>query len=259
MAIALCLAAAVLYVLGGRRPVRLLDAAPRWNARQWRTTAFFAGLVMLVLGTSTPVDALTRQSLSARTAQLMALLMVVAPLLVIGAPHPRFLRLLRNRRHDNRSPSWVPAAAFVLFNGAVILSFLPPIYQATARSGWGPQLFLLAMVGLAYLFWSQVIDQPPGRCRLSHLGRAVYLLLSSAQLRILGIVLGFASASFYPVPLVDQQVAAGIVMVPGVLTDLVVLTVCLYLWLGQDDRHSLRHGDPGGRRRQLLRQRTAVR
>ncbi|HVS07204.1 MAG TPA: cytochrome c oxidase assembly protein [Candidatus Dormibacteraeota bacterium] len=248
MAVSLGIILAVIYFLGGRRPVRLLGAAPRWNARQWRTTAFFAGLVMLMLGTSTPVDALTRQSLSARTAQLMALLMVVAPLLVIGAPHPRFLRLIRNGRSDNRSLSWVPAAAFVLFNGAVILSFLPPIYQATARSGWAGQLFLLAMVGLAYMFWSQVIDQPPGRCRLSHLGRAVYLLLSSAQLRILGIVLGFASASFYPVPLVDQQVAAGIVMVPGVLTDLVVLMVCLYLWLGQDDRRQAGRGDSDGRR-----------
>jgi len=55
-------------------------------------------------------------------------------------------------------------------------------------------------------------------------------------------VLGFASASFYPVPLVDQQIAAGILMVPGVLTDLVVLTVCLYLWLGQDDRRQPRLG-----------------
>jgi cytochrome c oxidase assembly factor CtaG len=72
-------------------------------------------------------------------------------------------------------------------------------------------------------------------------------------------VLGFAPAPFYPVALTDQQIAAGIIMVPGVLTDLVVLTVCLYLWLGQDDRRSRRHGDPGGRRRPALRQRTAVR
>jgi cytochrome c oxidase assembly factor CtaG len=236
MAVPLSIILAGIYLLGGRRPVRLLGTAPHWTARQWRASAFFAGLVMLALGTSAPVDALTRQSLSARTAQLMALLMVVAPLLVLGAPQPRFLRLIRRGRQDRRSPSWVPPAAFVLFNGAVILSFLPAIYQATAGSGWAPQLFQLAMVGLAYLFWSQVIAQPPGQCRLSHLGRVVYLFLSSAQLRVLGVVLGFASASFYPVPLVDQQVAAGIVMVPGVLTDLVVLTVCLYLWLGQEEQ-----------------------
>jgi hypothetical protein len=57
----------------------------------------------------------------------------------------------------------------------------------------------------------------------------------------------------------DQQIAAGIVMVPGVLTDLIVLTVCLYLWLGQDGRRQVRHGDPGGGRRPAIAQRTAVR
>jgi hypothetical protein len=47
--------------------------------------------------------------------------------------------------------------------------------------------------------------------------------------------------------------------VPGVLTDLVVLTVCLYLWLGQEDRQQVRRGDPGGRRLPALGQRAAAR
>jgi len=135
MAVPLGIILALFYLLGGRRPVRLLGSEPHWNARQWRACAFFAGLVLLALGTSAPLDALTRQSLSGRTAQLMALLMVVAPLLVLGAPQPRFLRLIQTRRYDNRSPSWVPAAAFLLFNGAVILSFVPAIYEATAGFG----------------------------------------------------------------------------------------------------------------------------
>lgn len=42
--------------------------------------------------------------------------------------------------------------------------------------------------------------------------------------------------SLYGVPLIDQQLAAGILIVPGVLTDLIVITVCLYLWLAQDER-----------------------
>ena len=240
MAIALCLTAAVLYVLGGRRPVRLLGAPRRWNSRRWRATAFFAGLVMIAVVLSGPVDALARQSFSARTAQLIGLVMVAAPLLVLGAPHPRWRRLIGRPLQGHASSPWVPVTAYVLFNGAVGLTFVPAIYGATAEPGWPRGVGQLAVVVLGYLFWSQVIAQPPARCRLSHLGRVVYLFLSSAQLRILGLVLGFAPASFYSVPLVDQQIAAGIVMVPGVLTDLVVLTVCLYLWLGQEDRRQPR-------------------
>ena len=240
MALAVSLMLGVLYVLGGRRPVRLLDARPQWNGRRWRATAFFVGLGLLAVGLSGPIDALARASMAAGAAQLVAVLMLVAPLLVVGAPEARFRRLLFGHRRPPQRPLAMPIVAFLLFNGGILLAYLPPVYRATAGPGWPRQLGQVAVLGLAYFFWSQVIAQPPAHCRLSHIGRAVYLFLSSAQLRLLGVILGFASAAFYPVPLVDQQIAAGILMVPGVLTDLVVLTVCLYLWLGQDDRRHLR-------------------
>jgi putative membrane protein len=236
MAIPICLLVAVLYVLGGRRPVRVVDSRRRWGPRHWRATAFAAALALVALSLSGPGDALARQSFSARTAQLIVLLMVAAPLLVLGAPKPRIARLLGSDPRQGPRAIWAPLMALLLFNGTLLLAYLPGVYRTTAQPGWPRQLTQLAMIGVAYVFWSQVIAQPPGHCRLSHLGRVVYLFLSSAQLRILGVVLGFASASFYSVPLADQQVAAGIVMVPGVLTDLVVLTVCLYLWLAQEDR-----------------------
>ena len=242
MAIAACLILAAVYLLGGRRPVRVLNSRPRWSARHWRASAFATGLVLVALSLSGPGDALARQSFSARTAQLIGLLMIVAPLLVLGAPQPRVFRLLGFHPRDGGRRLWVSVMAFLLFIGALLLAYLPAVYRLSAEPGWPRQLGQLAMVGLGYLFWSQAIAQPPGHCRLSHLGRVVYLFLSSAQVRILGVVLGFASVPFYPVPLTDQQIAAGIVMVPGVLTDLVVLTVCLYLWLGQDDRQRVPHG-----------------
>ena len=238
MALGLSLVLGVLYLLGGRRHVRLLDTRPQWTSRQWRAAAFFVGIGLVAIGLSGPVDGLARASMATRTAQLVVLLMLAAPLIVVGAPEPRFRRLL-GRPSPSRRSYVLPILAFLLFNGGILLAYLPAVYRATADPGWPRQLGQIAMLGLAYFFWSQVIGQSPRHCRLSHLGRVVYLFLSSAQLRILGVVLGFASAAFYPVPLVDQQIAAGILMVPGVLTDLVVLTVCLYLWLGQDDRRQV--------------------
>ena len=240
MAVGLALILGVLYLVGGRRPVRLLDARPQWTSRHWRAVAFFVGLGLVAIGLSGPVDGLARASMATRSAQLVVLLMLVAPLLVVGAPQPRFRRLFVGRPTSTLRLVVMPILAFLLFNGGVLLAYLPVVYRATAGPGWARELGQITMLGLAYFFWSQVIAQPPAHCRLSHLGRVVYLFLSSAQLRVLGVVLGFASAAFYPVPLVDQQIAAGILMVPGVVTDLVVLTVCLYLWLGQDERRQVR-------------------
>src|SRR5207253_10939423 len=49
MAVALCAMLAVGYVVGGRRPVRVVDAPTRWNGRRLRAIAFFTGLVLLAL------------------------------------------------------------------------------------------------------------------------------------------------------------------------------------------------------------------
>ena len=111
MAAALALIFGVLYLLGGRRPVRLLDARPRWTSRHWRASAFYVGLVLIAVGVSPPVDALVRTSMATRTAQLVALLMVAGPLLVLGAPEPRFRRLLVGRTRPVRRPLAVPMQA----------------------------------------------------------------------------------------------------------------------------------------------------
>src|SRR5207302_7726520 len=114
MAIALCLILAVLYLLGGRRPVRLLDAPRRWNGRHWRATAFLGGLGMAAVCLSAPVDTLMRVSMSTRTAQLVALLMVAAPLIVLGAPEPRLRRLLNRSPRPARPRLALPVVAFLL-------------------------------------------------------------------------------------------------------------------------------------------------
>ncbi|TMG33512.1 MAG: cytochrome c oxidase assembly protein, partial [Chloroflexi bacterium] len=82
------------YVLGGRRPVSVVGKRRRWGARQWRTTAFASGLLIAIVGLSEPIDAVVRNAFWTRTAQLMVMVMVAAPLLVLGSPTPRFQRLL---------------------------------------------------------------------------------------------------------------------------------------------------------------------
>lgn len=245
-----CALAAIGYWLGSRRPVRVIDAPRRWSARHWRALAFAAGLAIVMIVVAEPVDAIVRQSLSLRTAQIIVLAMLASPLLVLGAPLPRWKRLFGMSARGAERPTLLGAlVAFVLFNGALVLSYVPAISAGTASMGSARQGGQLVIVMLGVLFWSEVIAQPPARCALPHIGRVAYLFLSSAVLRVLGVVLGFASAPFYAVSLFDQQVAAGILLVPGVLTDLIVLTVCLYLWLGQDDRAPRRSTSGGTRQR----------
>lgn len=245
MVVALCLVAAIGYWMAGRRPVRLWGARPRWSRRAWRATAFLSALLLIALLCG-PLDPALRQRFWLQTAATMALLMVAAPLLVLGAPGARLRRRLRLGQAATRRRE-KSIAAFVLFSAALALAYLPTVYRLTEPAGWARQLAQLGIVLVGYAFWAQVISQPGRPCALSHISRVAYLFLSSVQVRVLGLVLGFAPVSFYGVPLIDQQLAAGIMMVPGVLSDLIVLTVCLYLWLAQDERRHLGGSDRGGR------------
>lgn len=247
MVIAVAFLATVCYWLGGRRPVRVVPPSRRWNARDWRTTAFVSGIALVLLVTSEGIDVVARERIWLGTIQLVVLVMLVAPLLVLAAPWPRYAYLLGQARSGNSGSRWLAVLAFTLFNGMLFTAYLPPVVAALGRPGLLRQAAQLAAIGVAVFYWSQVIAQPPRRCALNHVERVAYLLLSSVLIRILGLVLGFASASFYGVPLIEQQVAAGILLVPGVFTDLIVLTVCLYLWLGQDARQSAERFDSGGR------------
>jgi cytochrome c oxidase assembly factor CtaG len=241
----LCLVAGIGYWIAGRRPVRLWGVRPRWTRRAWRTTAFLSALLLIALLCG-PLDAAVRQNFWMQTAGMMALLMLAGPLLVLGAPGARLSRRF-HRGPASALGRWRSISAFALFTSTLIVVYLPAVYRLTAPDGLMRKAAQVGIVLVGYAFWAQVIAQPGRPCALSQIGRVAYLFLSSVQVRILGLVLGFAPHSFYPVPLVDQQIAAGILMVPGVLSDLIVLTVCLYLWLAQDERRHLGGSDRGGR------------
>ena len=247
MVIAVAFLATVCYWLGGRRPVRVVPPNRRWGVRHWRATAFLTGVALALVLLNDGMDEIARDRLWLGTIQLVVLVMLVAPLLVLGAPWPRFAYLLGKARSGRSGSRWLALLAFALFNGMLVAAYLPPVVAAVHSPGLLRQAAQLAVIGVAVFFWSQVITQPPRRCALNHVERVAYLVLSSVLIRVLGLVLGFASASFYGVPLIEQQFAAGILLVPGVFTDLIVLTVCLYLWLGQDARKSAERFDSGGR------------
>ena len=248
--------AGLAYASTLRRRVRLVDGEYRWGPRQWRATAYFTGLALLVLSQLPVVDALTERFFWIHTAQYVFMLTVVAPLLVVGAPFPKLATWLPAGIGRLLKLVTGPVAAFVICNGTFWLLHFPAVYERVAATAVLRDLADLVLVGVGVFFWAQVIDEPPWRSRLSHLGRVMYLFAASAQMRVLALVLGFASAPFYPhhvqqaggSALFDQQLGAGILLVPGVLTDTIVLTVCLYLWLAEEDRKHLKHGPGPGRR-----------
>jgi cytochrome c oxidase assembly factor CtaG len=261
-------ATAALYLLGGRVSATASDAGKRW-----RGAAFYGGLATLALAVASPIDAYAGELFWAHMVQHVLLMMVAPPLLLIGRPWPRLSRPLPLglRRPLARSVLAgstlapvraafrrlaTPLPAFVLFNGTLLVWHLPVLYDLTLRDGPVHDLEHALFFGTAVLFWVHLLPGVSGRPQLADDARAVYGTAALLVSWILAIVLGLAQAPLYGAyaslaerpgglsALGDQQLAAGVMWVPGSVPYCIVLVVVALRWL-----------DPAagsGRRRRLV-------
>jgi cytochrome c oxidase assembly factor CtaG len=231
-----CGAAATLYALGRRGKVRA-----------WRELSFYSGVVLTFVVLERPFDDWADKWLSAHMAQHIVLMTVVPPLVVLGRPWPRLWLVfpLSARRSVggalSRSPSFRrsagflkrPAVALAVQSAAVGVWHVPQLYDAAARSESIHVLEHVSFVVPALVFWGALLDAPPVRARIDHLHRSIWFAAAMVPSWILAIVLAFASTPLYTAypSLSDQQIAAGIMWVPGSLTYLVAAFVAFYRWL----------------------------
>jgi putative membrane protein len=231
-----CGAAAALYALGRRGRVRV-----------WREASFYSGVVLTFVVLERPFDDWADKWLSAHMAQHIVLMTVVPPLVVLGRPWPRmWLPFPLSARRAvggalSRSSSFRrsaallkrPAAALAVQSAAVGVWHVPQLYDAAARSEWIHVLQHVSFVAPALVFWGALLDAPPVRARIDHLHRSIWFAAAMVPSWILAIVLAFASAPLYTAypSLTDQQVAAGIMWVPGSLTYFIAAFVAFYRWL----------------------------
>jgi putative membrane protein len=249
--------AAAAYALGARGLWRAGSAAP--SGRQ--AAAFAAGLAAVTLALASPLDNLAAALFAAHMAQHMLLVMVAAPLLVLGAPglpmsfalppHDR-RRLGRLRRQPAvaaaRRLLTRPMVAWAVHVGTLWVWHLPGPYQAALASDLVHAAEHAGFLGTGVLFWWVVLSRQ-GR-RLAPGFAVLYLFAAALQASALGALLTLAPAPLYPLqaaasaargvaPLADQQLAGLIMWVPADLIYLSAAGTLFMRWLV-----SLEHTSP---------------
>lgn len=230
------LTTAIIY-LHGWRDLRKRDSV-RWTFAQ--PTALFCGLATLYAALASPIEPFSSLLLQVHMLQHLLLMMVVAPLVWLGAPQLPLLRgLPRTIRRDWLAPllrlrtlhtflSWIthPLVALPLFVASTWLWHVPTLYDAALRSPEIHYLQHVSFVASALIFWYPVVRPFPARPRWSPWLLLPYLLLADIQNTVLSAMFTFSDRVLYPyyaeVPRItsatalDDQAAAGVLMwVPG--------------------------------------------
>jgi putative membrane protein len=256
-ALALVIATAILYRIGDRRTVTPPHAERR---QRWRNVSFYGAMALLVLALNSPLDALSEQLFWAHMVQHVLLLVVVPPLIVLARPWVRLWRALAldTRRSLGRGLAlgertaplrWAsrtlgrPVPSFLLFSVVLLAWHLPVLFDATLRSGTLHALEHTLFFTTALMFWKQVIDSPPLHARLSAPARVAYTIGAMVVSWVLAVILALAPHPLYAhyahevsrpggiSAMADQQIAAGIMWVPGSIAFVIVIFAYVHRWL----------------------------
>lgn len=246
------LAISLLYGSGYARRRKVPGAAP---VAGWRAACFAASIAVLLAALVSPIDAYSGKLGWVHMIQHMLLMMVAAPLFILGAPArtiswalpgswKRSYRLAMRRLLRWRLPRYSlsqPILIWLLFAATLWIWHLPVLYEGALRSRPVHDLQHITFFAAAGLFW-QALLHPLTRRRLNQGLGVFYLFLASIHSTALGALMAISPVVWYPYyaattpalgysPLQDQQLAGYIMWMPACMIYLAIAVALAASWL----------------------------
>jgi len=233
----------ILWSQGGRRVV---------DSRA--VISFAAGCAVLALALLSPLHEASERLFSAHMIQHELLMVVAAPLLILGKPAVVMLWAMPSQGRmlvagAIRSSAWRdiwravsrPMTAWLIHAVVIWGWHLPVLFQAALRSDAMHGLQHLSFLASALLFWWAILHPR----RQAALGLSVlYLFTTALHTGVLGALITFARTPWYPAyvapatgwgPLEDQQLAGLVMWIPASLAYLVAALVIVRRWLSESE------------------------
>ncbi|HYE96120.1 MAG TPA: cytochrome c oxidase assembly protein [Rubricoccaceae bacterium] len=249
-----------LYFYGVRRLWR--SSAPGRGVSRGEAACYAGGLFALFVALVSPLHPWGRVLFSAHMTQHEVLMLVAAPLLVLGRPLVPFLWALpqpwaRRVGGWTKAPAWrrswrvltAPLVAWAL-HGAILWAWHhPALFQATIDNEAVHTLQHASFLGSALLFWWALVHGRPGP--LGYGMAVLYLFTTALHSGLLGGLLTFAQRVWYPAyaettaswgltPLEDQQLGGLIMWIPAGLVYVVAGLALFAGWMREAERRALR-------------------
>ncbi len=242
------LLSAILYYRG---------ATPAHGVERWRIRCFWAGWVALAIALISPLHPMGEALFSAHMLQHELLMVIAAPLLVLGRPLVPFLWGMPEgmRRAIGRAAKagivqgpWRaltrPFAAWWIHAIALWAWHIPALFDATLRSDLVHTAQHLSFLGSALLFWWSLLGSRESR--LSAGAGIIYVFTTAIHTSVLGALLTFSPSVWYPpyatttaawglTPLEDQQLGGLIMWIPAGITYIAAGLWLLAAWIRESE------------------------
>ncbi len=232
---------------------RLRRDSPQFHFPRWHLWCFGAGWLFMLVGLMSPIDTYSDDLFWVHMLQHVLITMVVAPLMLLGAPATLALRAASPRVRATylvpflnsrlvRSLTW-PPTSIVLYIASVWSWHWPDAYDAAIASEALHFVEHGVFLFGAILLWWLVIGVDATRLRPHHVWRCALLVVAILQNIGLGLILINVNDAIYdtyataaavrewgPTALLDQRIGAGIMWVPGSMMFALAIIVTVYFW-----------------------------
>jgi cytochrome c oxidase assembly factor CtaG len=224
-----------------------------------RSLAFYGALTAVAIALLSGIDRYDTVLFSVHMVQHLLLTFVAAPLFALSAPITLVLRLsspASRRRwvlpvlHSRvmRALSF-PVVSWLIFAGVMWGTHFSPLFDRALEDPLVHDLEHLAYLAAGLLFWWPAIGPDPTPWRMSHPVRLMYVFLQMPQNTFLAVAILNAAQPLYPhyatlvrswgaSPLVDQQIAAGIMWLFGDLGFLAAILGLVLAWMRHEERET---------------------
>ena len=252
------LAAALVWRWAVRRVAR---EHPRNPVPRIRSVAFYGSLAAVAVALASGIERYDTTLFSVHMVQHLLLTLVAAPLFVLSGPITLALRVASAATRQR----WIlpilhsrvvvavsfPVVAWLVFAAVMWGTHFSPLFDRALEDPGIHELEHVMYLAAATLFWWPAIGPDPSPWRMSHPVRALYVFLQMPQNTFLAVALLNASQPLYrhyatlarswgPSPIIDQQIAAGIMWLFGDLGFLAAILGLVLAWMRHEERVTAR-------------------
>ena len=241
------------YAAGSRR---LAQRGAR--VRTVERASFWIGWVAFLAAVAPPLDRAATLTFSSHMAQHELLMLIGAPLMIVGRPIvpwlwalPLAARVRAGAGLQHRAPSRLwrvatnPVTAFLLHGAAVWVWHLPAFYEAAVRSESIHAFQHATFVGTSVLFWWGLVYGRYGRAAYG--ASALYVFTTMTHTGVLGALFALSTGPFYQLyadraaalgidAARDQQLAGLVMWIPAGVVLMVFGLALLVAWIAESER-----------------------
>ncbi|HEY6246134.1 MAG TPA: cytochrome c oxidase assembly protein [Pyrinomonadaceae bacterium] len=249
---------AFLFIAGLRKLWR--ESGTNRGIRKWEATMFAGGWLALFVALISPLHSWGRVLFSAHMTQHEVLMLVAAPLLVLGRPLIAFMwaipmswarQLGAITRLSWFAATWrvvtLPFVAWLIHAIALWVWHIPVLFDAVLNNELIHTLQHISFLFSAILFWWALVHG--GRGWMGYGAALLYVFTTSLHSGLLGAFLTFSTTVWYPgyngltrswelTPVEDQQLGGLIMWIPAGLVYAIAGLALLAGWILEAERRA---------------------